>query len=108
MADEGDDDVQVRDNPDESRYEILVDGAVVGFTEYDRRDGRLDLLHTEIDDNFEGRGLASKLIGYTLDDARSAGTPVLPYCHFVRGFIEKHPDYLDVVPEEQRARFGLA
>jgi hypothetical protein len=98
-------DIELRDNPAESRYEILVDGSVVGVCEYNRRDGRIDLLHTEIDDRFEGHGLASKLIRYALDDARSSGTPVMPYCKFVRAFIGKHEDYLELVPEEHRARF---
>jgi hypothetical protein len=91
------DDADVRHNPEQSRYEIRLDGQVVGFTEYNRHDGRIDFLHTEIDDAFEGRGLASTLIRFALDDARAKQEPVVPYCRFVRGFIEKHPDYQDLV-----------
>lgn len=97
--------VELRDNPDESRYELVVDGTVIGVCEYNRRDGRIDLLHTEIDDGYEGHGYASRLIQFALDDARSSATPVMPYCPFVRAFIAKHDDYLDLVPEDQRARF---
>jgi predicted GNAT family acetyltransferase len=100
-----DDNTELRDNVEESRYEILVDGEVAGFCEYSRRDGRIDLLHTEIDDRFEGRGLASRLIRHVLDDARASGTPVMPYCPFVRAFIGRHAEYRDLVPEEQRPRF---
>ena len=98
-------DIELRDNSAQDRYEIHVRGELAGVCEYSRRDGRIDLLHTEIDDRFEGHGLASKLIRFALDDARSSGTPVMPYCQFVRGFIAKHEDYLDLVPEEQRPRF---
>jgi predicted GNAT family acetyltransferase len=100
-----DSDIELRDNPAEDRYEILVAGELAGVCEYSRRDGRIDLLHTEIDDRFEGHGLASKLIRFALDDARSSDTPVMPYCQFVRAFIAKHEEYLDLVPEEQRSRF---
>jgi predicted GNAT family acetyltransferase len=100
-------DVEVRENADESRYEILVAGEVAGFTEFAREGGRVDFLHTEIDDRFEGHGLASRLIGHALDDARRRGTPVLPYCAFVRSFIAKHAEYQDLVPQDQHARFGL-
>ena len=105
MADDADLQVELRDNPAESRYEVLVDGAVVGVCEYNRRDGRIDLLHTEIDDRFEGHGLASKLIKFALDDARHSATPVMPYCKFVRAYLDKHAEYRDLVPEEHRARF---
>jgi uncharacterized protein len=101
------DDVQVRANVDESRYEIFVDGTRAGFTQYALEGDRADFLHTEIDDRYEGRGLASLLIQGALDDARRQGWHVLPYCRFVNRFIGKHPDYRDLVPAAQRDRFGL-
>ena len=60
-----------------------------------------------IDDAFAGKGLASTLIKHALNDARGAGVAVLPQCPFVKGYIEKHPEYLDLVPEDRRAHFGL-
>jgi predicted GNAT family acetyltransferase len=105
MADE---DVQVRANEDESRYEIVVDGTVAGFTQYMLEGQRADFVHTEIDDRFEGHGLASQLIRAALDDARSRGWQVLPYCRFVTQFISKNAEYRDLVPADQRSRFGLS
>jgi uncharacterized protein len=100
-------DVQVRDNSDESRYEILVAGELAGFCEYVLHGDLADFVHTQIDDEYEGRGLASELITQALDDARRRGWQVMPYCPFVRKFIGKHADYLDLVPADQRGRFGL-
>lgn len=102
------DDVSVRDNGAQSRYEIYVDGKRAGFTEYAQHGDVTDLLHTEIADEYGGRGLATELIRATLDDARTHGRQVLPYCPFVKGFLAKNPDYADLVPMEQRSRFGLA
>ncbi|HKC27077.1 MAG TPA: GNAT family N-acetyltransferase [Jatrophihabitans sp.] len=101
------DDVQVRDNPDLSRYEIYVDGALAGYTAYGLHGEDADFLHTQIDDAYEGHGLGSKLIGAALDDARSRGLRVLPYCPFVRSFLEKHSEYADLVPPSKRSQFGL-
>jgi hypothetical protein len=101
------DDVSVRDNPGASRYEIQVDGKRAGFTEYVRHGKVVDLLHTEIGDEYGGRGLATELVRSTLDDARQHGAQVLPYCPFVKEFLEKNPDYRDLVPADKRARFGL-
>ena len=65
-------------------------------------------MHTEIKPEFEGQGLGGALIRNTLDDVRSRGLAVLPYCPFVRGYIDKHrEEYLDLVPVEQRPEFGL-
>jgi predicted GNAT family acetyltransferase len=99
--------IEVRDAPQRERYEIYRDGSVVGFVSYHRGPGRISLRHTEVDDAFEGQGLGSHLIAYALDDARANGRDVVPICPFVRAFIEKHPEYLDLVPGEDRERFGL-
>jgi predicted GNAT family acetyltransferase len=32
---------------------------------------------------------------------------VLPFCPFVNAYLKRHPEYLDLVPEERRAAFGL-
>jgi hypothetical protein len=101
-------DAQVRDNPEESRYEIVVGDTVAGFTEYAMHGREIDLLHTEVDDKFTGQGLASRLIQATLDDARQRDLLVMPYCPFVRKFLGKHPDYVELVPAEHRDKFGLA
>ncbi len=63
--------------------------------------------HTEVDDEFEGRGLGSQLAQAALDAARDEGLDVLPFCPFIKAWIGKHPEYLDLVPADQRERFGL-
>ena len=98
---------RVADNPDERRYEVHADGKLAGFTTYHRRGDRIALNHTEIAAGFEGRGLGSVLVARTLDDLRRRGLAVLPFCPFVRSFIQRHPEYADLVPEAERARFGL-
>ena len=99
--------IEVADNPDESRYEIRVDGELAGFSQYRQRPAGLAFVHTEIDDRFEGQGLGGRLVSFALDDARKRGLAVLPFCPFVKGYIERHPEYLDLVPAEKRGDFGL-
>jgi predicted GNAT family acetyltransferase len=90
----------VTDNPAASRFEISVDGEVAGFISYTRGDATLSFLHTEIEPRFEGRGLGSILVRGALDAARKDGSPVLPYCPFVRRYIQRHPEYRDLVPAD--------
>ncbi len=98
----------VADAPERERFEISLDGAVVGFTAYHRGPRAISLIHTEIDSAHEGEGLASQLIRTALDTARAEGLAVLPFCPFVRGFIEAHKEYRDLVPVERRAEFKLS
>ena len=101
-------DIRVIDVPDRSRFEIQVDGEVAGFTEYRRRPGLIAFIHTMTDPRFEGKGLASQLVRTALIEARAHGLSVLPFCPFVRAYIAGHTDYLDLVPEEMRAKFDLS
>ncbi|HJQ42132.1 MAG TPA: GNAT family N-acetyltransferase [Jatrophihabitantaceae bacterium] len=97
----------VRDDADESRYEITVDGEVAGFVEYHLHDDVIAFLHTEVDRQHQGEGLAKALIREVLDDARKRGLKVQPFCPFVRRFIGQNRDYLDLVPQDEWVRFGL-
>jgi predicted GNAT family acetyltransferase len=101
MADE------VRDNPDERRYEIRFDGELAGWLLYGSRPGLIALIHTETRPEFEGKGLGSKLVRGALEDAQARNMEVLPFCPFVNGWIARHPEYIDLVPESERERFGL-
>lgn len=101
---------QVGDRPEKSRYEVLAgdDGTeTAGFAEYFLSEDEIAFLHTEIDPRFAGQGLGGLLAKGALDDTRARGLHVLPYCPFIRGWIHKHPEYTDLVPEARRARFGL-
>ena len=99
--------LRVADNSDEARYEVFADGELAGFVTYRRRPGRISFLHTEVDDAYEGHGVGGTLVSAALDDARAQGLEVLPFCPFVRGYIAKHPEYRDLVPEAERGQFEL-
>ena len=87
----------VRDNTEASRFEIVVDGEVAGFVEYQRNGDVVDMTHTEIGDAYEGQGLGGKLARGALDLVRSAGATVVPSCPFIKGWIDKHDDYQDLL-----------
>lgn len=98
---------KVVEDPRENRFEIRVGDERAGLVDYRRRGTELSFLHTEIDPRFEGRGLGAVLVGGALDAAREQGLSVLPYCPFVRRYIQRHPEYLDLVPARRRAGFEL-
>jgi hypothetical protein len=87
---------EVRNAQDRSRYELLVDGELVGVADY-RIDGdRIVFPHTEITRAKRGQGLGALLVRGALDDVRTTGRDVVPLCWFVREFIEANEDYADL------------
>ena len=90
--------VTVQDNPEKNRYEALAEsGVVAGFAEYEKRGGLLIFTHTEVDDAFEGQGVGSALARGALDHARTTDLPVRPLCEFIKEYIDRHPEYQDLV-----------
>jgi predicted GNAT family acetyltransferase len=92
----------VRDNPEETRYEIRDGDRVLGHADYDRSGDTTVFIHTEIDPDAGQDGLGSTLVRAALDDVRAQGGSVVARCSFVRGWIERHADYADLVAHPGR------
>jgi uncharacterized protein len=101
-------DTTVVDVPERGRFEIRNGDRVIGLASYHVDDGVMTLPHTEIDPSVGGRGLGTALVAGVLSAARERGLYVLPYCSFVRHYIQQHPETVDLVAEEDRPHFGLA
>ena len=86
---------EVTDEAD--RFSISVDGTKAGFTEYLDHGNQRIFPHTEIDDEFGGRGLATILVSAALEATRAAGMRIVPVCSMVAGFLDKHPEFNEVV-----------
>lgn len=87
----------VADAPERERYEAELDGTLAGILEYAHRHGRLALIHTEVLPAFEGRGVAAALVRFALDDARRRGLLVIVICPYVRRYLARHPEDMDIV-----------
>jgi len=92
----------VRDAPDADRFEIRDGDRLLGIAAYQLRGEEIRFTHTEVDPDVGEKGLGSTLVRQALDDVRGRGLRVVPLCPFVRAFIEKHPDYADLVADGQR------
>ena len=93
-------DVHVTHNEAQNRYEARVGDELAGFAEYQLTDELVVFTHTEVDEAYEGKGVGGALARFALDGIRAEGThKVLPICPFIKGWIGKHPDYVDLVYE---------
>lgn len=87
-------DVTYGNNPDEHRYEAKIDGSVIGFAQYELDPKRIVFTHTEVDDAYEGQGIASAMARHALDDVASQGERrVVALCPYIKEWIARHPDY---------------
>lgn len=96
----------VEDNPEKSRYELRVDGELVGWSDYRPAGASVIVAHTEIDERREGEGHGGELVRATLDHIRASGKTVIPTCPFTAAFIHRHPEYIELVDPGLRATFG--
>jgi predicted GNAT family acetyltransferase len=93
-------DLEVRDDPELGRYEArAADGdGLAGYTRYARGGGDLFVFtHTEVLSDYEGQGVGGALVRGALDDVRRRGGRIEAQCPFVRSWIDRHPDYQDLL-----------
>lgn len=87
----------VRHVPDRSRYDLVVDGEVVGYAEYRDEGDRLVMHHTYTEPAYRGHGIAARVVAGALDDVRERGLLIVPTCWFVADFVDGHAEYRDLV-----------
>lgn len=87
---------EVRDNPEKHQFELAVDGHLA-IAVYRLQPGVITFTHTEVPNELGGRGIGSKLAKGALDLVRARGLKVVPLCPFIKAWIQKHPDYQDLL-----------
>lgn len=98
---------QVIHDSQQQRYVLKVDGAEAGHASYRASDAGLVITHTEVSPRLQGRGLAATLAREMLDDLRRQGVAVVPRCSYIVAFMRRHPQYVALVPREERSRLAL-
>ncbi|RZS39331.1 hypothetical protein EV193_104548 [Herbihabitans rhizosphaerae] len=96
--------VAVHDAEEQSRYEARIGGTLAGFAEYKTAGGDRVFTHTEVFDEFEGKGVGGALARSALDDVKAKGLKARPLCPFIAGWIRRHPEYVELVADGYRDR----
>lgn len=98
MADESDDGVRVERNDGNRRFEARIGDDLAGVAEFiPRGDDIVIFTHTEVREEFEGRGVGSRLARGALDQVREKGQLVQSTCTFMGRYLREHPEYADLV-----------
>jgi predicted GNAT family acetyltransferase len=86
----------VRQNSDLRRFEMDVAGGAA-LAVYRLADGVMTFTHTEVPAALRGRGLGSQMMHGVLQSVRAQGLKVVPRCPFVADFVDRHPQYADLL-----------
>ncbi|MBA3022219.1 GNAT family N-acetyltransferase [Propionicimonas sp.] len=90
--------MEFKHNEELNRYEAWLDGKLAGEAHYVRTAGVANFDHTLVPRQFEGQGIAGKLVQHVMDELRVAGElKVQPTCPYVVRWFEMHPDYADLL-----------
>jgi predicted GNAT family acetyltransferase len=89
--------IEIVDNSSQNRFEVLVDGKVAGFADYRLLPAKVVFTHTEVLPEYEGQGMASRLVGHALQASVDTGLRIVPVCPYVAQYIERHPEFKEYV-----------
>jgi uncharacterized protein len=92
----------VKINTHKHQFDLRTDGKLSFVTYEETTDDTLTLLHTEVDPDLEGQGIGTALVRGTLDYIRANDLYMIPSCPFVKRFVERHPEYQDLVSPDSR------
>jgi predicted GNAT family acetyltransferase len=95
--------IEVRDNPEEQRFEAHLGDRILGIAEYEPEDDRIIFVHTEVLPDAEGMGVGSALARGALDAARASGRRIVPECPFISSYVRRHHDWDDLIDWPRRA-----
>ncbi len=87
---------EIVNNKVKHRYELAVEGHLAA-TYYTIAEGVITFVHTEVPAELGGKGIGSRLIQGALDQVRADGLKVIAQCPFVKGWIDKHAEYADLL-----------
>jgi len=85
------------DGATRGRYVIkLAPGFEAEMTYRKADDGTITVDHTGVPPEYEGRGIAAKLVNKAVTDAREQGFKIMPVCSYVVAQFRRHPEWADL------------
>jgi predicted GNAT family acetyltransferase len=95
----GDPPLRLHDDRDQARYEARIgdEGHLAALLDYRMTSEGIALLHTEVQEGYEGRGIGSRFVRMVFDDVRTRGLKIIPKCPFVLRWLERHAEQHDLL-----------
>ncbi len=85
-------DVAIEFDGDSKCSRAIFGGRQVGECDYDVTDDGWVIYHTEVDEEFGGKGIAKRLVYAVVEQAEKQGINVSATCSYARKVLEKQPN----------------
>lgn len=92
------DKIEIVHNPVESRFETRVDGQLAKL-DYMESGDTIVMTHVGVPVEFRGRGVAGIITKAGLEYAKSKSLRVIPMCSYVRAYIKRNPQYVELTKQ---------
>lgn len=93
--------LDIRQNPDETRFEAHLDGEVIGYADYKQTEkGVRDFHHTFVDEDQREQGVAAELIQGALERTRQEDMKIWASCPYVKDFLNEHEEFHDLIVDK--------
>ncbi|RYD68458.1 MAG: N-acetyltransferase [Verrucomicrobiaceae bacterium] len=86
----------VVDQPDRQRFALEEEGKLA-YADYRREENLLIIPYVHADPALRGKGTAGRLMSGMLEIVRARGEKVRPVCGYAATWIQRHPDYQDLL-----------
>ena len=91
--------INITDNTNELRFETPVETGIA-FISYRWEHGKLALMHTEVPEAAEGKGIAGELVKFAFEQAKQQQRKVLIFCPYISVYLKRHPEYNKLVEKD--------
>ena len=87
----------ITDNPQDSRFELHIDGEFMGWVDY-RLDGNvMTIPHVQVAAQLRGQGISAPFLDDVLAEIRERGLKIVPTCGYARGHVAERPHLHDLL-----------
>ena len=96
------DELKLKVNDALHRLELEIDGSIA-FIQYKLTHNLLFLIHTEVPTALKGKGAGNAIVEKAFQYAKDNHYKIIPLCDFVWAYLEKHPEWNNIVaPDAER------
>jgi predicted GNAT family acetyltransferase len=95
--DTGTDEIRFEHDIESGQFEAFVGKHKAIMTYRSNREGKIFLVHTEVDEALRSKGVGEKLILHVFDYIRKNGMRMIPMCPYVKAYLKRHPEHMDIV-----------
>lgn len=90
--------IEREDQGNSGYFKATIDGREAGMMTYTRSgDSQITIDHTEVNSEFQGKGVGKAMVGKSAEYAREENLKIRPQCSYAKKVMERSSDFEDVL-----------